>query len=229
MEFVTSVAYVAFALLFLGVILGLSPTLLLTYVLLLTKSQRPIWLSIFLIAGVATPILTLSLLSFWFIDPTAQIEVPKVRQIITIVPVIDIIIGTVLMFFGIRMLKELYASPSDKPYKAQSMVFTPKNVYFYGVVRTITRVSALGIMLVAGQLINKKSDGPYAAIGILWLACVALAPLVGLLILSQKDAKVLHRLQRLSDGLSGKTWQACIASALIFGGALLAIYGIIIM
>jgi hypothetical protein len=226
MDVLTSAIYVAFALLVLGVLLAFSPTILITELAILTKSKNPAWLSLFLIAGVATPIVVFSLLAFWFIDPNARIYVPETRHILQIFPLLDFIIGTLFIVAGIRIRKSNNPPANVAKPKVPLTIFTPKKIFLFGLVRTITRLSGLAAILLAGQLLKKNSDGPYAVLGIAWLAAVALSPMVVLLFMQHTHSKSFAKIANYSEQVASIHWRNIISTGLIICGCLFILYGV---
>lgn len=226
MESIEAVLYITLALLVLGVLLAFSPTIIITEIAVLTKSNKPFLHSLCLMAGVATPITLFGIFAVAFIDTTARIPIPSTRHILDILPILDVFIGVLFIIGGMQLRKDA-EKPRLHSATKDVTVFTSSKLYWLGCIRTATRLSGVAAILLAAQLIKQNSSsGVYSLIGVAWLVIVALAPLIFLLMLQRSDSKYFAKITTYSNKVASLSWRKIISYIIIIIGILMIFYGI---
>jgi hypothetical protein len=226
MDSLVTLLYVTIALLVLGVLLAFSPTIILTEIAVLTKSKKPFLYSVFFIAGVAAPILLFGAIAVLFIDPSSNFTIPQTKHILKILPVLDVLIGILFIIAGIQVGKKR-SHQAKKEITADDVIFSTGKLFWFGFLRTATRLSGLAAILLAAQLIKQNLDtGISTVVSLVWLVIIAITPLVVLLLLQRSDSKYFVKIASYSDKVASLSWRKIISIGLIVVGTGMILYGI---
>lgn len=224
MELITAFLYIVLALLFLGVIIAFSPTLVITELAILTKSKNPLIHTLAFIAGVALPVLILAALSLILVDPYQKIDIPSLDEEIGPTPLLDLAAGGLFMFGGLKLLK---SSPNKTSRFDPNKLLSTKTLFWFGAIKMATSVSSLAAILYAARFLKTNTTEPLQQFaGLLWLLAVTLTPFILIAFSKRFSPKSFDRIQKFSDKVSELNWRRLIALAMVILGIALVISGI---
>lgn len=199
----------------LGIVVAFSPTLIIAEIAILTRAKDPVRRTLALIAGIATAVTIFSLLALLFIEPTRHITLPSTRDVFDLVPIFDIIVGVLLMFVGLKLLRPAHPKP-----KAAESAFerrmSPSALYWFGLIKMGTSLSSITAIIIATRLINTYTrTNPVQAVAALWLVAISMLPFVLLILSKQYRPQLFGRIQDMSDRAVSLNWRRYIAGAIM--------------
>lgn len=227
---VLSVLIVSFVLIaLLGVVVAFSPTLVVTELAVLTRSKQPVLHTVAFIAGIAVAVTIFCLAATLFVDPAKDIDIPNTREVLGRVPLMDIIIGVLLLAAGRHFLKT--PSPTveveAKKFKPERLL-SARTLFWFGFLKMATSLSSIAAILVASRFIKTTLDqGSLQFAAIVWLITISILPFVILVTLQQYRPEIFQRIQAASDRATGLNWRRIIAWTLIVAGAYFLVGGVI--
>lgn len=224
MDVITAFLYITFGLLFLGTIIAFSPTLVVTELAILTKSKTPLVHTIAFIAGVALPVILISIFAITSVNPNQDIEIPSTTEVVRLIPIIDIIIASIFIYSGIKLKS---SKPKSSKLKPDKMLST-KTLFWFGALKMATSLSSLAAIVLAAQFLKSTtSQSSQQIFGLAWLVVAAILPFVIIAYLKTFKPARFDSIQRYSDKISDFDWRSIIAITLIIGGIGLMVFGII--
>lgn len=227
---IETVIYVTLGLLLLGILLAFSPTVVITELAILSKSKKPIEHTIFLMLGVAIPIVIMTALAFFLVDPDAEYSVPQTRHILELLPFLNVIIGALFIIAGLRIGGRGKKATEPMKQEKTATILNSKKLFWFGFIRTATRLTGIAAILMAAQLLKRNYEsGVFTFVGIAWFAVVALAPLIVLLIMQRLNSRTLQRINTYSERVASISWRRVAANILLVAGIAFIIYGLFIV
>lgn len=213
----------------LGIIIAFSPTLLITELAVLTRSKRPGLQTLVLITGIASAITLFCLIAVLFVDPSHSIRIPSTREIVRNVPVLDGIVGILLIIISLKLLRPSpLAVPLSERGKSASINMSSKALYLFGFIKTATSLSTIAAILVAARLIKTSlSTSGLQFMAVVWLIAFAILPFVLIIILRNGKPEVFHKLQALSDRAASLNWRKLASIVLLLLGTYFIVNSIV--
>lgn len=207
----------------LGIIIAFSPTLIITQIGILTRSRAAARNNTAFILGITSAIVLLLLIALLGIDPAYKLQLPSTRVFIRTIPLVDIIIGMLLVFNGYRLRD---AKP-PRPTAPKHYGVGAKSLYSFGLIKMASSLSSITAILIAARYIKTVSQGPaMLLLTSMWLIIVAVAPFVLLGALQRYKPHLFAKIQRTSDRTAALNWRRLISVALIFLGCYFLVIGI---
>jgi hypothetical protein len=205
-------------------VIAFSPTLIFTEIAILTKSKRPLRLTLAFIGGIAVPVILLALLALALYNPSAQIHVPKTSEVLSVTPLLDIIVGVGFVFASFHL--------GNKPKKASKFdpekLFSYKTMFIFGAIKMATSLSSIAAILLAARFLKATlTNSTQQLFGVLWLVIAALLPFIIILLVDYFSPKRFAIIRKYSDKASELNWLRILALALQVGGISLIVFGII--
>ncbi len=206
----------------LGIIIAFSPTLFITELAILTRSKRPLIQSIAFITGISLAVLLFCIVALLLFDPAKQLTIPSTREVIHSTPAADMIVGVLLLVFGVKLLRpkvsEDSLSQQHSP-KAGTLLST-KALFWFGFIKMATSLSSIAAIILATRFImTSVATGGMRAASVAWLVVVAVFPFVLILLWQQYWPERFAKVQRVSDRVVGVNWRRVIAITMVgFGG-----------
>jgi hypothetical protein len=220
----TTVAFISI----LGIIVAFSPTLVITELTILTRSKNAVLQTIAFIAGIALAVTLFCLVAMVFVEPSKQITLPSTRDVVSSVPILDVLIGIVLLVAAFRVLR-----PNPKP-TAKSLGFKPekllstKTLFWFGFIKMATSLSSIAAILLASRFImTSVGTGTLQVASVLWLIAVTIFPFVLILLLKQYRPTSFAKIQNASDRAVNLNWRRVIAFVLAVVGCYFVLSGLV--
>jgi hypothetical protein len=213
---------IGIVLLFLGLIVAFSPTIVFTELAVILKSKRPILASIALIAGVGVALISLVIISIIIFNPSQQIDIPSTREVLKLVPLLDIVAG-ILLIWGSRR----YSVNKQTKSGTSGNVLGPKSLFWFGLIKMLTSLSTLGAIIIAVRLLETHvASGFWLIIATAWLLIVAMLPFVILVLIKLFKPEKLIKLENASKKMDTINWRQLFSKLMLWLGILLIVYGL---
>lgn len=210
----------------LGIVIAFSPTLFVTEIAVLTRSKEPFYHTLFLILGIASSVTMISLLALLCIDPRAEIVLPSSNELLSMIPLTDILIGILLLFTGLRLLRP--PGEHTKSTKTYSQyVASPKTLFWFGFIKMSTSLSSLAAIIFASRFIKTYysfNTAQFAAV--LWLVAISLLPFILLIVAKQYRPQIFSKIQHSSDRATTFNWRRIIAGVVLLASIWFMVIGI---
>ena len=210
----------------LGIIIAFSPTLIITEVAILTRTKKPLVPTTLLIAGIALSVTVFSLITILFIDPTKEIAIPSTREILQLIPVIDMLIGLLLAIAGIKLLRPVHEAAEFSERRLE-YTMSHKTVFWFGFIKMSTSLSSIAAILFASRYIKTYySDEPVQIAALLWVIVIAVLPFVLLVAAKLYRPQMFGKIQNASDRVNKLDWRRLIAGAMLLGSISFLLLGV---
>lgn len=221
--------FVSFALIsVMGIVIAFSPTLILTELTILTRSKKPVVQTLSLIAGIALAIALFCAAVIIFVGPNSNFTVPSTRQVISSIPIIDIIAGILLVITGLRLPLSGSNNSVKKSRFSPEKLLNTKTLFWFGLVKMATSLSSIAAIFIALRFIMTSVDtGTLQLASILWLILVAILPFAIILSLKQYKPDIFAKIQNASDRAVNINWRRVIAFSLIVAGSYFIFSGLL--
>lgn len=229
MELLAAFVAVIIGLAILGIIVSFSPTLIITEIAVLTRSKKPFIDSVALIAGIAVPVLILTMLAFFFANPDKTYDLPSTKEIVGSIPILDIIIGIVLLFAGARLYKPKSKKvEKTKEFKPEKL-FSTKALFWFGLIKMSTSLSSLAAILIGVRYIKSllTDDVVAQTVALIWLVAVSIFPFMLIASIQQYFPKTFMRVKASSDRIVGYNWRLVASVIMILAGIIFIITGVV--
>lgn len=221
MEQVLTFGKLGLVLLFLGLIVAFSPTIVFTELAVILKSKRPVLASIALIAGVGVALLSLIVIGLLIFNPGQQVNIPSTREVLRLVPILDIIAGVLLVWGGNKYTNKT----KDKSPSKTSLGI--KSLFLFGLIKMATSLSTLGAIIIAVRVLETHiGDSFWLILAVAWLLVVAMLPFVILVLIKLFKPEKLTKLEVASRKIDTINWRQLLSKLMIWTGILLMIYGL---
>ena len=148
-------------------------------------------------------------------------SLPTTREIVGTTPLIDILIGTLLLVLGTKLLKPKIVS---KPSRLSSDSFlSPKPLFVFGLLKMGTSLSSIAAILLAGRVIKTYlNNDTQQAVAALYLFIVSILPFIGIAALGKINPRLFNKVQSFFNQVTSLNWRRYFAlGALVFGTALI--------
>lgn len=224
MDLIIAFLYIALGLIFLGIVIAFSPTLVLTELAVLTQSKTPLKHTVAYIAGISIPVIIFSLISLAVVNPDITIQVPGTKQILRSIPLTDIFVGLIILIYGIKLK---ISAPQTKSKFNSLKLLNTKTLFWFGAIKMATSLTSIAAILYAARFLKTNTtESLQQVFGVFWLLCVSIMPFVLIALSKQFSPKSFIKIQAYSDRLTDMNWRLIIALALITGGFILIFTGI---
>lgn len=221
MEQLAALILVILALTILGMIVAFSPTLVVTEVTVLLKSKNPFWHTVALISGISVAIVIFSIVATVVTDPSQSISIPHRERSIKTLPFIDFILGSALIFLGVKYLNRPKRIKHNPRFKPENLLST-KTLFWFGLVKMFTSISSIFAIILAARIV-KSSLGHSATqfVAISWLIVVSLLPFILIAAAKVYRPELFMLLQENYKRLAPKNLRKFVCILAIFAGVLL--------
>ncbi|HSX53635.1 MAG TPA: GAP family protein [Patescibacteria group bacterium] len=214
-----------------GLLIAFSPMLIITDLLIVLKSKRPLLHTVVLLGSVALPLLLLSLVAAIFIKPDSDISLRGLAEKISLPPLVDILIGITLIIYAIKRFRRFkYHSPDSvktaKIGKAPPSKLMP--LFMFGFFKTLLSVTNIFAILFVTKLITSNKLDPLLALLILfWTIAVGIIPFLIIIYYQKNRRQYLIRLQNKIDNILTDNIQLYLMIGLGALGTAIACFGLV--
>lgn len=189
----------------LGVITAFSPTLFFTELAILTRSKNAFRQTVIFLCGIATPIVLLVILYTLVLNPsesyTLQIELPTVKQVVSAVPLLTLLVGLLCIGAGIKLRFFRKRDKAAKPPRINIM--RSGLLYWFGCLHMGLSLSTVAGVLVSIHVIKiLLPSATLQTIAFVWLIAMVMLPFITIMALYFFWPKTFTRIQAASDRLA---------------------------
>lgn len=217
-----------------GLFIAFSPVLFTAELAVITRSEDSQRDVVFLVAGVATPIILITVASFLFLNPSQSyaIQSPFKLSSLTLAPLLDLFVGIIFVVSSrlwLRSSDELKIRALKKNKKGSfiSKITSPAALYWFGFIKMIMSITSLATILLAIRLIKSSIDGVILqVIAILVLTITAILPFVTIAALERINPRTFSHVKRASDSMALWDYRRISANIVFVGGCLLIALGL---
>lgn len=215
----------------LGFLIAFSPMIVIVNVLVILKSKRPILRTLVLMAGMAAPLIIVSVLAYRFLEPNSQVSLRGITDKISIPPLFDLALGVWLASLAIKRWQ--YSKQHDKPKKSADLIMKKppdklSGLFGFAFIKsTLSATNIFAVLVVAKTLITHSIDEPLAAIIILWVILVGLLPFLIILYLYFFKHERLELLSDQVDKLLNRNLDFAITLILGLAGSFFCLQAIL--
>lgn len=189
----------------LGVITAFSPTLFFTELAILTRSKNAFRQTVIFLCGIATPIVLLVILYTLVLSPsesyTLHIELPTVKQVVSAVPLLTLLVGLLCIGAGIKLR---FFRKRDKAAKPPRITIMRSGLlYWFGCLHMGLSLSTVAGVLVSIHVIKfLLPSATLQTIAFVWLIAMVMLPFVTIMALYFFWPQTFTRIQAASDRLA---------------------------
>lgn len=211
----------------LGLVVAFSPTLVLTEIAVLTKSQKPLIHSVALITGIASAVALFCIITAIFVDPSKDFSLPWNQFKLSSVPLIDIIAGILLIELGRRLLSKPATKNASTSKFNPSKIMTTRSLYWFGLLKMATSLSSIAAIVYASRFVKTYLDKEsQQVIALVWLLIIAIVPFLLLVGIKLFRPGTFQNIQNASDRVTAISWRRYAIIASFCAGGLLIVMGL---
>jgi hypothetical protein len=207
---------------FLGLFVAFNPLLLVSELAIILKSKRPILNAIVLVAGIATPLILLAIIGGLIFNDSTSINAFDIN--IHLSPLLNIIIGFILVLIGLRM--RFFPKPVTRK-KLQASDLSVASLYGFAFFRSALSFSSIIGIVTATKIIKDATDNYIVVLlGLLWTISVGMIPFFGMIGFSLKRPDSIKSLERRIDPFMNRSYKPLAIWGCILLGSYLIIVGV---
>jgi hypothetical protein len=212
-----------------GLFIAFSPMLIITDLLIVLKSKKPLLHAAVLLISIATPLILLCLLASQFIKPETTISISAVNAKLNIPPFINFLLGWILLAIGFQKFRELKYRPLQQATKLQKPKTPPSKLvplFIFGFMRTLfSLTNVLAILFVTKLIVSNKLNPLLALFIVLWTLAVGMVPFFAIFYAQKNKRQYLLKLQAVLDARMSSNVKAYAYIGLSVVGGIVALDG----
>lgn len=215
---------------FLGIFVAFNPLLLVSELVIILKSKRPLLNTIIFMTGVALPLIIFALIGAVIFQEDTRIE--PLHNSIELSPVVNIAIGVILILMALRQFinhQKPIANGADV-FKKNTASLSYASVFGFAFFRSALSFTSIIGILAATKLIKEYTDNYIIILlGVFWTICIGMLPFLGLLGASLKRPDALKFIEQRVDPILNKNYKASIKWICLILGIYFAAKGLLVI
>ena len=203
---------------FFGIFVAFNPMLLLSELLIVLRSKRPILHSAVFLAGVSLPLIIIATIGAVIYNEDTTVH--PFNSSIKLSPVLNILIGVILLLVSLRLF--IIKQPT-KPKKNSTHTLTQQLSYlplfWFAFFRSaVSFTSILGI--IAATKVLKEYTDNYLVIllGLFWTISIGMLPFLGILGYSVKRPENIKTIEQRIDPIMNKDYSGSVKWLILVAG-----------
>jgi hypothetical protein len=186
-----------------GLFIAFSPILIVTNLLIVLRSKRPIFHAVVLLASIVLPLLLLCGIATFALESEADIGLKELSSNLSLPPLANVFIGIVLLVFALRKFKQLKYAPLEpkkvaKPSKQLPTGAVP--LFIFGFMKTLLSLTNIFAILFVTKLVTVNDLAPLLALLVLfWTIAVGMIPFLIIIYYRKNRRADLLRFQNKVD------------------------------
>lgn len=215
-----------------GLFIAFSPMLIITDLLIVLRSKKPILHAAVLLASIITPLLIIAFIASLLVKPDTQVSLSAINEKINVPPLLSVLIGAILVAYGLSRFIQLRYRPlrpksieDVRPEKAPPSKLLP--LFTFGFMKTLFSVTNVFAILFVTKLIVTNHLGPMLAFFVIfWTVLVGLVPFLVIFYYQKNKRDYLLRVQALLNQRMSENVKAYVFVGIAVVGCLLTIASI---
>ncbi len=215
---------------FLGIFVAFNPLLLISELVIILKSKKPLLNTLIFMIGVATPLILFALVGAVIFQEDTYLQ--PFHSSIQLSPVVNIAIGIILILIAIRQFinhQDLPAKTAEA-FKKSTASLSYASIFSFAFFRSALSFTSIIGILAATKLIKEYTDNYILILlGVFWTICIGMLPFLGLLGASLKRPDALKFLEQRVDPILNKNYKASIKWICLILGIYFIAKGLIVI
>lgn len=212
-----------------GLFIAFSPMLIITDLLIVLKSKKPLLHAVVLLVSIATPLLLLCFFAVNVIKPDTNISISAVNAKLNVPPFINFLLGWVLLAIGFKKFMDLKYRPLQEATEVKKPKTPPSKLFplfVFGFMRTLfSLTNVLAILFVTKLIVSNKLNPLLAFFIVAWTITVGLVPFFAIFYAQKNKRQYLLKLQAILDTRMSTNVKAYAYIGLAVIGGILALDG----
>lgn len=214
-----------------GLFIAFSPMLIITDLLIVLKSKRPILHAIVLLVSIAIPLFLLAIVASTFIKPDTNISLSSVNDKLNIPPLITLTGGLILAIVGFKNFRQLKYRPLKPGAEVKTGKKPPTKIlplFIFGFMKTLfSLTNVFAILFVTKLIVSNKLSPGLALLIVAWTIAVGLVPFFAIFYYQKNRHDYLLRLQANLDARMSANVKAYGYGGLTVIGGILAVDSVV--
>lgn len=207
---------------FFGIFVAFNPMLLLSELLIVLRSKQPLLHSIIFLAGVSLPLIIIAAVGAFVFEEDTSVR--AFNSNIQLSPVLDLLIGIILLLIAARLFFVRDIVLKQKSNKRSSPAITERLSYWalfwFAFFRSAISLTSIIGIVAATKVIKEYTDN-YAIIllGLLWTITVGMLPFLGMLGYSVRKPETIKTLEQKIDPIMKRDYSGSVKWMILVIGA----------
>lgn len=214
-----------------GLFIAFSPLLIITDMLIVLRSRRPLLHTGILLMSIALPLIVLGIAASFVIKPDTAIDLKAISVKLSVPPLFTLLLGCILGGMGYSRLGRLRHEKGIKHPPKKSMKPPPAKLlplFTFGFMKSLLSVTNIFAILLVTKLIVTQNMNPLGALIILfWTIAIGLIPFFIVIYYHHNRRERLLNLQSRVEARLAVNLQLYIGIGLLAIGAALVIESIL--